>query len=169
MKLKESKGLTLIEIMLAMTILVKAIIPLMKMLGDALRGAQTFGDISIATQLAQDLMEEIKSKKWDENQPDDGSETTAYSAFPFVVDGGEPPYDDIDDYNGYSDMVDNKFMRSVDVFYVNVPDSGLITGSGVPTDFKQIRITVEWPEHTTDPATADPLLINTVRANYRRY
>ena len=165
MKLKETKGLTLIEIMLAITILVIAIIPLMKMLGDALRGAQTFGDISIATQLAQDLMEEIKSKKWDETTPYDGGASPGGSAI--GPDGGETPatYDDIDDYhdpiNPY-DTIDNKFSRTVEVEYVNVPDGGIITTSGVATDFKRITITIEWPNHK-------PLVVTTVRANYWRY
>lgn len=164
MKLKKNKGLTLIEIMLAITILLMAIIPLMKMLGDSLRGAQTFSDISIATQLAQDLMEEIKSRRWDENTPADGSETTVYS-FPLGPDGGEPPYDDIDDYHNATtpyDIVDGKYTRSVSVTYVNVPDAGAITPVAGTSDFKRIDITVEWPNNK-------PLQMSTVRANYWRY
>jgi MSHA pilin protein MshD len=154
--LRETKGLTLIEIMLAMTILVIAVIPLMKMLGDTIKGAQTFGEITIATQLAQDLMEEIKSKKWDETEPNDGTITTTPTRIQVdnathglddinnenvtqTPGNGKTNWDDMDDYDGLTEtpsldtnnnVITNygKFSRTVEVRYVTITQ----TSSGPP-------------------------------------
>ncbi|MFH1783662.1 MAG: hypothetical protein ABH868_02010 [bacterium] len=177
MNLKNSHGLTLIEIVLAITVLVMAVIPLMKMLGDSLRGSQTFSDISIATQLAQELMEEIKSKRWDELSSLDGS-PAPNGSWPFGPDAGEgtpAAYDDVDDYNTAPlayDVVDGKFTRTVEVIYVNVPhasDPATITPTlplGTTSAYKRITITIDW---TGKNPNAEPLFISTIRANYRGY
>jgi hypothetical protein len=50
-------------------------------------------------------------------------------------------YDDVDDYNGYTDQVDAMFTRSVVVEYLDAPLNTAVTVSMVPTDFKQIKVT----------------------------
>ncbi len=133
MKLKQNKGWTLIEVLMAIIVFSIAVFPLAKMFGDTLIALQHFSDISVATQLAQELMEEIKSKKWDENEPADGSPTPPPPSPPGMtqigIDGGtqgflginfgvnedtqqitfdpaahgKTNWDDIDDYNGLSE------------------------------------------------------------------
>lgn len=116
---KNNKGMTMVELMMAVAIILLVVIPLTKVLLKSLQGAMSFGDANKAVQLAQDLMEEIKQKKWDENEPAGGGQTptASYSAIGrdgaetnpdttgangAKIGGGVPAnaWDDIDDYNG---------------------------------------------------------------------
>lgn len=111
---KNNKGMTMVELMMAVTIILLVVVPLTKVLLKSMQGVMSFGDANKAVQLAQDLMEEIKQKKWDENEPAGGGQTPAgsRSAQPLGRDGAETnpdttgangaklTWDDIDDYNG---------------------------------------------------------------------
>ncbi|MBI5573251.1 MAG: prepilin-type N-terminal cleavage/methylation domain-containing protein [Elusimicrobia bacterium] len=105
--MKKKKGYTLVEIMIAMVVLVLGLIPLVKLIGDSLVATSDLGSRSVANELAQDLMEEIKQRKWDENAGADGLTATASrSAINLAasMDAGESAankttFDDIDDYN----------------------------------------------------------------------
>ena len=67
--------MTMVELMMAVTIIMLVIVPLTRVLFKSMRGVMNFGDANKAVQLAQDLMEEIKQKKWDENEPGGGGKT----------------------------------------------------------------------------------------------
>ncbi|MDD5492643.1 MAG: prepilin-type N-terminal cleavage/methylation domain-containing protein [bacterium] len=188
---KNKNGMTMVELMMAVAIILVVVVPLTKVLLNSMQGAMSFGDANKAVQLAQDLMEEIKQKKWDENEPAGGGQTPvgSYSAQPLGRDGVETnpdtngdngaklTWDDIDDYNGLietpprdinNNIVPNaqKFTRRVTVQYVNVPNGGAITvlGAGT-TDYKQIIVNVDWRGRIG----GTPVTITTIRANVKRY
>lgn len=200
--IKNKTGMTMVELMMAVAIILVVVVPLTRVLFKSLQGAISFGDANKAVQLAQDLMEEIKQKRWDENEPVGGGATPLpYSAIGrdgaevnpdtdgsngAKIGGGVPAnaWDDIDDYNGLNefpprDVANNviasacfptvpltpKFTRTVAVRYVNVPDGGQITAAGGTTDYKEIRVTVDWRGRIAGSA----VVVTTIRANIRRF
>ena len=156
---KRQRGFTLFEII--MTMLVGAIIipPIILIIVTALKAPTVMSGTIKGNSLASDLMEEILSKSWDEQSTNvsplpDGSKTPPLDLGP---EAGETraTFDDVDDYNGYSESppADHQgqiitgfsgFTRSVQVFYVQGGvsedyDSEL----GTVSHFKKIIITVE--------------------------
>lgn len=109
---KNRNGMTMVELMMAIAIIGIVVVPLTRVLFKSMRSAMSFGDANKAVQLAQDLMEEIKQKKWDENEPASGGQTPEASYSAVGRDAGETnpdttganaaklTWDDIDDYNG---------------------------------------------------------------------
>ena len=159
--MKKKKGYTLVEIMIAMVVLVLGLIPLVKLIGDSLVATSDLGSRSVANELAQDLLEEIKQRKWDENAGVDGF-TTTLSAI--GLDGetatDKTTFDDIDDYNALQgtnvekppkDASNtampqySKFTRSVRVRYMryDAPTQTFVVDAGVQ-NYKQIEVTVSW-------------------------
>ncbi|MEW6555814.1 MAG: prepilin-type N-terminal cleavage/methylation domain-containing protein [Elusimicrobiota bacterium] len=168
-------GFTLIEVMIAVAVLVIALVPLLKFLTDSIKTTQFFGDQSKADKLAQELLEEIKGKKWDENSPPDGSPIDLANASNIGIDSGESlsnklTFDDIDDYNSYQETVLSKFSRKVIVKYYTIPDSGgemQTAGDGlgsVKTNYKWLQITVSWQADNKQCKVA----IESIRSNYRK-
>lgn len=157
-------GYTLVEIMIAMVVLVLGLIPLVKLIGDSLIATTDLGSRSVANQLTQDLMEEIKQRKWDEDAQANGFTPGTPSVI--GLDGGgetladKTTLDDIDDYNNLSNTPPRnasnevlsqygKYTRSVTVQYMEFNDLGGGTGEfevagAPPTDYKQITVTVRW-------------------------
>jgi hypothetical protein len=144
-----------------MTIMVGAIIipPIVLMIITALRAPVVVAGTIKGNALASDLMEEVLSKSWDENATavgpiSDGLKTLPASLGP---ESGEtrPAFDDIDDYNGYSESPPKvqdgqvladfaEFTRSVQVYYVRGGSSGdYTTQQSVVTNFKKIIIRVD--------------------------
>ncbi|MDA3793058.1 MAG: prepilin-type N-terminal cleavage/methylation domain-containing protein [Elusimicrobia bacterium] len=147
---KKSRGVTLVELMIAVSIILIAIIPLISMIIQGVQGTQKLSDRTKASQLVQDMIEEIKQKDWDE---------TLIGRTEVGFDTGEDPTgvgrrldcDDIDDYIahpvGAGSSIDehmienppvdeggnplapifNKFVRETSVRYVEV----LIDGTEV--------------------------------------
>lgn len=160
--LKNKKGFTLIELVIIIVIVALAIPPLMKMVSE---GTQKSGDselVSTATILAQDLMEEIKSKRWDENSPiTGGTIVDASKTYPLgAEEASRTGYDDVDDYDGLANNPPNDahgnpindytgFTRSVNVIYVaeanlNTDNPGVLPNPPVESDYKRIDVTVSW-------------------------
>ncbi len=179
---KDARGVTLVELMLALAIILLVIAPLVKALYQGMKGSVRFGDTNKAIQLAQELTEEIKQKKWDETTPIGGGATTTPSAI--GIDGGETAgnkttYDDIDDYNGLVEHppkdINNveipntsHFTRWVAVQYVNIPMANspavnLVQAVAGPTDYKLVTVTVTWDGYTT------PVVLKTVVANIKKF
>lgn len=186
---KNKNGMTMVELMMAVTIILVVVIPLTRVLFKSMQAAMSFGDANKAVQLAQDLLEEIKQKKWDENEPAGGGQTPAGSYSAIGRDGAETnpdttgangaklTWNDIDDYDGLIEVpprdVNNniipntqKFIRLVTVQYVNVPDGGSISVPGAgTTDYKQIIVTVDW----SGRIGGSPVQVATIRANIKHY
>ncbi|MBI5026526.1 MAG: prepilin-type N-terminal cleavage/methylation domain-containing protein [Nitrospirae bacterium] len=140
------KGFTLIELLLIIIIVAIALPTLLWVLGQGARQGVDAELRVIAANLAQGLMEEIKSKRWDENSPippgvysaigPDGEARTACTGTPST-------FDDVDDYNGYSETCPwggVSYTRDVQVCYVNTADLNACVAG--PSDYKRIRVTV---------------------------
>ncbi|RLD16781.1 MAG: hypothetical protein DRI36_05185 [Caldiserica bacterium] len=158
----KNRGITLIEVLIVVALLLGGLVPLVKMIIEGLRGTQIMGSITVANSLAQSLLEEIKQRKWDENAPQKGVYIPTTSASDTLgPDSGENQnyrytLDDIDDYDDLDDNpikdesgavlteYANKYKRSVVVEYVNVPLGGTVTvETGTKTDYKRVKVTVE--------------------------
>ncbi|MFH1783798.1 MAG: prepilin-type N-terminal cleavage/methylation domain-containing protein [bacterium] len=169
----DNKGLTLIEILIAVVILAVALVPFVGIFTGGVTGGSSAQQITVGTTLAQDLMEEILSKSFDETlsnptPPGDlGPEQNENRSF-------SPPndFDDVDDYNGYVDEppeeVDgtpmaaqyDDFSRSVTVEYVTEDDFNIVATEETP--FKRITVIVSWE------AGQQSVTLVTVPANYTR-
>ena len=116
MRILREKAMTLIEMAVIIVVIGIAIPVLMRMWSDvAIRSADS-ETLSDATFLAQELMEQIRSKK-------------------FV---------DLDAYNSYTDTPANGYTRKVVVNYRYVdPGDRTWKDSGTETDYKYIKVTVE--------------------------
>lgn len=122
MKSKE-QGLSLVELLIAAVILVVALVPLMRVMMYALETGSRANKMTIATNLARDLAEEIRTQAYAEdyvlfnrasgcdyrtNYPVDDTKPQC-----FGLESGEDPnqtrskggrikvFDDVDDYNGW--------------------------------------------------------------------
>lgn len=152
---KKSNGFTLIEILIALVILSMGIVMLITMFTVGMDGVVANQKRTQATNLAQDLMDEIMGKNFDETSsgtapgnlgPELGESSTDRST-----------WDDVDDYLGLEsgespprDAVDNEltsyndFTRYASVWYVQSTDLNTpeITNS---TELKRISV---WVSHS---------------------
>jgi hypothetical protein len=112
-----------------------------------------------AFSLADDMIEEIKQKAFDERNIGEGGaivltpDVTQLSLPPLgrdgethISEGFGPPYlDDVDDYNGYTKNIGLPYLEtysiSVNVFYVNGANPGQV--SNTQTFYKKVEVTVD--------------------------
>ncbi len=113
-----NRGITLIEMVAVIVVLGMAIPTLLTAFSSAAWRASRSENIADATFYAQQLMEEVKSKRFDESVTPPWTRTLG-------SDGGEtyPDYDDVDDFNGYADTPAAGFTRSVVVDFVRLSGS----------------------------------------------
>ena len=62
----KEKGFTLVEVLIAVMVLAVAFLAMYQMQAMAVRGNETANQVTIATMLAQDKMEEIKNTNYDD-------------------------------------------------------------------------------------------------------
>lgn len=145
---RDQRGVTLIDLILVIVIVSIAIPPMMALLIQVVRG-HTFGvTVSSANFLASTLLEEIRSKRWDERAPS-----------PSLVLGpdGESraTYNDVDDFTGLDESPPqdslgnplagfNGYRQQVSVCYVM--STNLDTCVGGPSIYKKVTVTVTDPE-----------------------
>lgn len=155
MKKKNNKGFTLAEVLVAVVVIIIALVPLITVFGQGVKRGKTPQQITVATALAQDLLEEIMAKKFDE---DPSNPDTPGNLGPdrFESRTGTPPnrnYDDVDDYKNYTESPPKEmdgttmteytgFTRTVAVDYVQEANFDVVSTS--ITRFKRVRITVTW-------------------------
>ena len=152
-KAQSAKAITLIEMVAIIAVVGLAIPPLMLMWQDLSYRSARATAISQATFYAQELMEEIKSK--DFVDPDDPTN-------PALGPNGEtyPNFDDVDDFNGYSENPISDapgYNRCVTVDYADLSESTWAGNCSPPnpadcnpptcnpedaTDYKRIRVLV---------------------------
>ena len=146
------KGFTLVEILIAIVVLAIALVPLIGVFTTGSKESGVAQKITIGTSLAQDLLEEIRSKQFDE---DIINPTIPNKLGPEKNEKRfNPPtrnFDDVDDYNGYADSPPEEldgivmseyagYSRSVIVEYVDEDDFDIV--SSVITKCKRIIINV---------------------------
>ncbi len=109
-------GFSLIELLVAVAILGVALTPLLGIFTHGLRVAEMANKLTLATSLARDMTEEIRSLPfWEPNNSINGVDKDTY--FPAVINAAQPfgfeegsydtaksrseQFDDVDDYNGW--------------------------------------------------------------------
>ena len=160
-------GFTLVEIILVVVIAAIAFPPIMMLFAETVRRSADANLMGKASRLAEDLMEEIRTRKWDETSPDGGGRTSTPSAV-LGAETGEvrASYDDVDDFAAITNQSPPRdalnavitecsgYSRSVAVEYV---DDALAPASG-PTDHKKVSVTVS--------CAAGKVELTTVVSNY---
>ncbi len=112
------RGFTLIEMVVVILVLAVAIPALLQLLGQAAWRSERTEAFSDATFYSRALMEEILSKRYDQNTTPPYSQSNLKP--PWGPEAAEtyPNFDDVDDYDGYSDTPAGGYTRSVTVDYV---------------------------------------------------
>jgi len=155
--LKNEQGMTLLELILMIVVLAVGLTGVLVYFIQGVKNSSNAQITSVATVLAQDLMEEIRSKCWDETattvSPCNGAVTPSATLGP---NGGETraTYDDVDDFNGLNNTPPqnsqggampaafNNFTQTVAVCYVAA--GALNTCSGGTSNYKRIAVTISW-------------------------
>lgn len=119
------RGITLIEMVAVIVVLGISIPVLLTMWSDVAWRSARSEVIADAAFYAQALMEEIKMKAFDENDSSPWSSSLGTEAGESYAD-----YDDVDDFNGYSDSPEARYSRSVAVEYVRLNASDIWESCG---------------------------------------
>ncbi|MBI5203852.1 MAG: prepilin-type N-terminal cleavage/methylation domain-containing protein [Nitrospirae bacterium] len=173
-----NKGFTLIEIVMIIVIVSIAIPALLIVLGQETRQSVN-AELQInAVNVGQAMMDEIRSKCWDETAASAANCSGTVTPSAIANDGDDrtqctgaftgTPYDDVDDYNGYSETCTwggPSFTTTVQVCYVPSGSGNLdsispcVTAQASATDYKRIQVTVS-------NATLGSVNLVTVAGNY---
>jgi MSHA pilin protein MshD len=154
--LKNEEGLTLLELVIAIVVLAVGLTGVLGYFTQGLKDSSNAQNAAVATVLAQDLMEEIRSKCWDETATTSAPCNGTVTASATGTDGGETraTYDDVDDFNGLSNTPPKNsqggampsafdiFTQSAAVCYVAAAD--LNTCAGGTSNYKKITVTISW-------------------------
>jgi len=151
---KSRRGFSYLEIIMGVMILGFILTPLLSQFYIGFQATRTADALSQATFLAEDLMEEIKSKRFDENKFPAGSTPRAQ----FGPDSGESAsdrrtFDDIDDFNGWTSSPPRAangtiltdftgFTCSVQVEYVTLGAGTIWQVTTSSTFYKRVSVTV---------------------------
>jgi len=154
--MKGEKGFTLIELILVITVLGVALSGLMLYFIQGVGTSHESQQRTVAVILAQDLMEEIHSKCWDETEAAVSPCAGTVTASAVGPDGGETrsSYDDADDFNGLNnsppkdsqgaDMTGfSGYTQQAAVCYVDSADLNACKGSGT-SDYKKIVVDIQY-------------------------
>lgn len=152
-------GLTIIELVVVIVVLGLAIPPLLTSWANIGWRSARSEALADATFYAQALMEEIKSKRFDENTSSPWSSLLGPESGESRTGAGASAYDDVDDYNGYSDSPATRYNRSATVGYAALSGTTW-QNSGSITNFKRIAVTVS----RSDGLAKDVNLITIVAA-----
>lgn len=146
------KGLTIIELVVVIVVLGLAIPPLLTMWANVAWRSAASEFLADSAFYAQTLMEEIKSKNFDENA------SSPWSAA-LGPEGGEtyPNYNDVDDFNGYTNSPAAGYTRSAAIDYVRLSGSTWTTSASA-TDYKRIVVTISRASGHVIPVTLTALV-----------
>jgi hypothetical protein len=163
-------------------LLVMSVISANRMLLENTEASYAAEALSAAATIAQDLLHESMSKRFDANSDDSGTQDTTAFSLPAALGpsaaertavGTLPDssytgsfksigaYGDFDDYKGYSRLVaasniGGYFSVSATVYYVN--ESAPDVATGYRTFYKVIAVTVSHPLYLTKPITLTGML-----------
>ena len=151
-KATEQSGSTLIELTLSVVVLSLALLSLIAVFSGVSVSMQSGEHRRIAEMLAQEQMEEIRARRFDEKSKKDanGNWSSSFGADSGETSTDESTFDDVDDFNNWTESLSgsfNGFSRSVSVSYVNegAPNTPVsipspITSNWTP-DYKRIVVT----------------------------
>ena len=149
---RDQRGVTLIDLIITIIILAIAVPPMVGVFITSTRNS-TFGvSMARANHLASNLLEEIRSKRWDEN--------TGAASVTLGPDTGETraTYDDVDDFHGLNETPPKDsqgvtmggstgFRQQVWVCYVaSTAVATPCIGSGTTSNYKHITVKITDPQ-----------------------
>ncbi|MEE9166601.1 MAG: prepilin-type N-terminal cleavage/methylation domain-containing protein [Candidatus Neomarinimicrobiota bacterium] len=136
--LKDQSGVSLIELLVVIVLLGTGFFSLLQVLTFSSDTRAEAEIRSVQATLARDLMNEIRSKRFDEYL------TELWSSVLGPEEAGYAEFDDVDDFHGWTESAVPEFSpysRSVEVVYVDTA-GGLKSPVGAPTDYKLVTVTV---------------------------
>jgi len=161
-------GFVLVEVTIAYVLLIFALVSLVPVFIVAIRAGASTEQLQVATYLSNELMEEVRMRKWDERTATGGGHVAAPSTL--GRDGTESAtdkttYDDVDDFNGWTEGMPfdpvmrslpafKSYRRSVTVAYVD----STMAASVAATDYKTITV-------CTRTAKISPACLSTLVTN----
>ena len=166
--LSNKKGFTLIEVIMVIVLLGIMLPGIMMYFIQGVKDSVDSQRRTTAIFLAEGLMEEIRSKRWDEVAA--GINATCSNASVIGTDAeARIGYDDIDDFNGLNNTPPSNsqgvamanyggFQQQVTVSYVN--PAALDTAVGGPTCYKRILVTI------TDTGTTETISLVSLMTSY---
>lgn len=160
MRSAAGKGLTIIELVVVIVVLGLAIPPLLTSWANIGWRSVRSEALADATFYAQALLEEIKSKRFDENTSSPWSSLLGPETGESRSGSGASAFDDVDDYNGYSDSPATRYNRSATVDYAALSGTTW-QNSGSISNFKRIAVTVS----RSDGLAKDVSLVTIVAAH----
>lgn len=152
-------GLTIIELVVVIVVLGLAIPPLLTSWANIGWRSARSESLADATFYVQQLLEEIKSKRFDENTAGPWSSSLGPESGESRTGSGASAFDDLDDFNGYPDSPATRYNRSAAVDYVTLSGTTW-QNSGSITNFKRITVTVS----RSDGLAGDVSLVTIVAA-----
>lgn len=188
----QKMGYTLVEIVVAMTVLLLGLIPMGKFLVESLASSTQMGTYTQAEQATLRLLAEIRTKKWDANEDAVSGYTSTKTPLTNALGESREPAEDVDPTNKniFNDIDDyrywieqgappvsgeallgggafGQFTSSVTVQYVIMPDTGgtVTPNYTTPTDYKQIIVYTQW----TGPGGKTRFVkLSQVMSNYKK-
>lgn len=149
-------GYSIIEVILTMLLVAIALPPLLHLFANVNVSSSQANLLPFNATLASTLMEEVKSKKFDEldEKDADGNWSTVLTADAGETANNKATFDDVDDFNGWVEVFDPNLPQvtgNVTVGYVasNDLDTLLAVPQPAPNDwtpsYKRISVTVTQP------------------------
>ncbi|HEY6528991.1 MAG TPA: prepilin-type N-terminal cleavage/methylation domain-containing protein [Cellvibrionaceae bacterium] len=149
-----ASGFTLVELMFFLVVVAIGLGGLLKVFNDAVLHSVDPVLRVKAVEKTQALMDEILSRKFDENTPTGGYPACNSAGADLCVGiGVDSGYDDVGDYNGYSDVTDTGV--SISVMVVNAGTEVGVTN----TDARRITI-------TTTTSDGSKVMLSAYKLNY---
>lgn len=150
---KGRAGFTLVELIIAITILSFVLLSLLKAYADVSVNSVTPEYRNTQAMLATELMEEIRSRRFDETAIRDanGNWSTALGIEAGEAAGNSATFDDVDDFHGFTETLLSPFAgfsRAVTITYVDSADLNTATAIPDPVpndwtpDFKHVTVTI---------------------------
>ena len=150
-----NRGLTLLELVAAIVIMGLAIPALLRIHADVGIRSIRAEAISAATFYAEQMLEEIKARRFDENA------NSPWSAALGPESGETYPagFDDIDDFNGRVDTPATGYSRTVTVDYVTLTGTTWGHSAGT-TNFKRAVVSVSRTDNNVTNVHLDTIITN---------
>jgi prepilin-type N-terminal cleavage/methylation domain-containing protein len=140
-----SKGITLIEMVIAIVIVGIAIPVLIRNWADVTMRSVESETISDAAFYAEQLMEEITSKRFDERTEPAWTAANLFGAQRADESdeaNNRTRFDDVDDYNGFTEPLPRSFVSLVSVQYANLTGTTWQAVASGTTDFKRVTVNI---------------------------
>ena len=147
----DRRGFILVEVTIAYLLLTVALIALLPVFVLAIKAGKSTEQLQTATYLSQELLEEVRLRKWDQNSASTPGHisTPSTSIGPDAGETDKTKFNDIDDFNGLSesppkDPLNNSmadfsvYTRAVTVGYID--SSGVAVSTPATSDYKQVQV-----------------------------